>query len=76
MKKLAGYFLLILGILLILTSIMALVRAFDIFTTMDSSTESIGYTLGSIIFPLLLTVFGRWVFRKGKSLIKEKALNP
>ncbi|WP_317899682.1 hypothetical protein [Aurantibacillus circumpalustris] len=76
MKKLSGYLLLIIGIILILISIVALVRAFDVFTSLDSTAESIGYTLGSIIFPLLLTVLGRWVFRKGKGLIKEKPPTP
>lgn len=76
MKKLSGYLLLLIGAVLILISIIALVRAFDIFTALDSSAESIGYTLGSIIFPLLLTVLGRWVYRKGKSFIKEKLPTP
>ena len=72
MKKIAGITLIVVGVLLIITSIMALVRAFDIFTAMDSSAESVGYTIGSIVFPLLLTVIGRWIFRKGKSFLLVK----
>jgi len=68
MKKLAGVFLGIIGIILIIFSIIVLVKAFDAFSAMGSSTDSIGYTIGSIIFPLLLTVTGRWIFRKGLEL--------
>jgi multisubunit Na+/H+ antiporter MnhG subunit len=68
MKKLAGALLIITGIILIIISIMGLIKAFDTFTQMESTSESIGYVLGSIIFPLLLTVFGRWLFRKGFKL--------
>jgi hypothetical protein len=72
MKKLAGNLLILLGILVILFSIIVLVKAFDLFTTMDSGIESIGYTIGNIIFPLLITVLGRWMFRKGKELTRSK----
>lgn len=68
MKKLLGFFLSLLGIILIIFSIVVLVRAFDLFTHMGSSSENIGYTLGSIIFPLLITVLGRWLYRKGREI--------
>jgi len=75
MKKITGLLLILLGVILILTSIMAMVKAFDTFTTMGSSAESFGYTIGSITFPLLLAVFGRWVFRKGLAFWKEKPVS-
>jgi multisubunit Na+/H+ antiporter MnhG subunit len=73
MKKVLGYALILTGVVLILISIMGLVKAFDTFSMMGSSTESIGYTFGSIVFPLLLTVSGRWVFRKGLKFSKNTA---
>jgi len=73
MKKLLGIFLIITGVILIVISIMGLVKAFDIFTTLGTGVESMGYIFGSIIFPLLLTVFGRWVFRKGMAIVREKS---
>jgi len=69
-KKLFGFLLLIGGVIFILISILCLVKAFDVFNTMGPGLENMGYVFGSIIFPLLLTVFGRWVFRKGIGLIK------
>jgi len=65
MRKTVGLLLILFGIIIIIFSILILVQAFDAFTRMGSSTEGFVYTLGKIIFPLLLTVFGRWVFRKG-----------
>jgi multisubunit Na+/H+ antiporter MnhG subunit len=70
-KKVLGFILIVIGVCLILISILVLVKAFDVFTEMGSSSENIVYTLGSIVFPLLLTVFGRWVFRKGFELRRE-----
>ena len=72
MKKILGILLIITGVILIIISIMGLVKAFDAFATLGSSPESIGYTFGSIIFPLLLTVFGRWLFRKGLAYSKTR----
>jgi multisubunit Na+/H+ antiporter MnhG subunit len=73
MKKVFGSILILSGTLLIFISIIGLVKAFDIFTSLGSSAESIGYLFGSILFPLLLTVFGRWVFRRGFKLWREKS---
>ena len=70
MKKAAGVLLILIGVIIILFSILILVKAFDSFSAMGSTTESIVYTIGNIIFPLLLTVSGRWVFRKGQGLLK------
>ncbi|MES2679802.1 MAG: hypothetical protein V4635_07960 [Bacteroidota bacterium] len=70
MKKFLGFLLVISGAIFILISIMCLVKAFDLFNTMEPGFENMGYVFGSIIFPLLLTVFGRWVFRKGIAMIK------
>ena len=76
MKKLFGSLLILTGGLLILMSILVLVQAFDVFIEMGSSSENVMYTLGSIVFPLLLTVFGRWVWRKGLGFWREKQNNP
>jgi hypothetical protein len=73
MKKITGGFLIVMGIITILISIMGLVKAFDVFPSMDSNIESIGYVFGSIVFPLLLTVVGRWIFRKGLALFRGSA---
>lgn len=75
MKKLAGLLLIVFGIILIIFSILVLIKAFDTFTLMGSSAESVGYTIGSIIFPLLLTVIGRWIYRKGRELLRKTPVN-
>ncbi|PBQ31680.1 hypothetical protein CNR22_07830 [Sphingobacteriaceae bacterium] len=71
MKKLTGFLLIAAGSILIIFSILILIRAFDTYTSMGSSTESMGYTIGSVIFPLLLTVIGRWIYRKGRGFLKN-----
>ena len=70
MKKILGYLLILLGALLILISIMALVKAFDVFNASSKEEQNFAYVFGSIVFPLLLTVFGRWVYRRGKGIVK------
>lgn len=72
MRKLAGYVLIITGSVLVLISILGLVKAFDVFYEADSGSRNYTYTLGSIVFPLLMTVLGRWVFRTGVSLKNQK----
>lgn len=71
MKVFLAFLLLFTGIILIAFSILVLVMAFDTPTDTDSPSEYVVYLLGKIIFPLLLTVFGRWVFRKGVALRRE-----
>jgi multisubunit Na+/H+ antiporter MnhG subunit len=70
MKKSFGFLLIVCGAILITISIMGLVKAFDVFTSLGADFENVGYVFGSIIFPLLLTVFGRWVFRKGFAMLR------
>jgi hypothetical protein len=71
MKKIPAILMILSGSILVLISIMALVAAFNLVGSMQSA-ESIGYVFGSILFPLLLTVIGRWVFRKGMESWRRK----
>lgn len=70
MKKTGAILLIITGVILITFSILALVRAFEVFQYIGKDSDSLGYVFGSILFPLLLTVVGRWVYRKGKEMWK------
>lgn len=72
MKKAGGFLLIVIGILMILISIIALVKAFDVFGDLGSGAETYSYVFGSIVIPLLITVTGRWLFRKGNQLLREK----
>jgi len=71
MKKTFGFFMIAAGVLLILISILALVRVYDVFTALQNDAASYGYVIGSIAFPLLITVIGRWIFRKGVQRVKN-----
>lgn len=51
---------------------MGLVKAFDIFYESASYDRNFIYTLGSIVFPLLLTVLGRWTFRRGLEIKRQR----
>jgi multisubunit Na+/H+ antiporter MnhG subunit len=72
MKKILGVALILVGVVVVIISIMGLVKAFDVFNTLGAGTESIGYVFGSIVFPLLATVIGRWIIRKGFKFLREK----
>jgi amino acid permease len=76
MKKMIGVLLFLFGIVLIVFSIMLLVTVFDGFVYSGSSAEEFVHTLGAIVFPLLLTVLGRWLYRKGRDLLKNKPTTP
>lgn len=71
MNKFFGILLIITGAVLVIISIFALIKSFDAFVVMGGGTENIAYVIGSIVFPLLLTVFGRWVIRKGFTLLRK-----
>jgi len=70
MKKTLGSLLIVAGVILVIISIMALVQAFDMFRIEGTSAPSVGHVLGSIVFPLLLTVSGRWMIRKGREMVR------
>jgi len=61
----------VIGAIIVIISILALMKGFDTFSHMERSAESIGYAIGSIIFPLLLTVLGRWTIRKGRERLRR-----
>jgi len=65
MKRTTGFLLIVVGVIFITISILALVKAFEIFNAIGTDSQSLGYVFGSIVFPLLITVIGRWLFRKG-----------
>lgn len=67
-----GLLIVIAGWILVIISVFALVKGYDTFSAMEMGMESVGYALGSIIFPLLLTVMGRWVIRKGMAMVRRK----
>lgn len=68
MKKTLAFLYIIFGIILIIISVLALVKAFDQFQQIQTAgiDTNYGYLFGSILFPLLITVTGRWLYRKGK----------
>lgn len=71
MHKLAGLLLITAGIVLIVFSVIVLAMAFDLYANKGTFSESVAYTMGSIVFPLLLTVLGRWMLRKGRKMRKQ-----
>jgi hypothetical protein len=71
MKKVLGYFLLITGSIFVVISILALVQAFNLFSAADQEKKGYAYVFGSIFFPLLLTVLGRWLYRAGRQNIRN-----
>ena len=72
MRKTGAVLLIIIGIVLVVISILSLVSAFDTFTKLGTDIYNFGYVFGSVIFPLLLTVFGRWLYRRGKEIFREE----
>ena len=72
LKKSLGFLLIVIGAIMVIISILALVKAFDLFTNRQNTGFNYGYAFGSILFPLLLTVCGRWVYRMGKQYARGK----
>jgi len=71
MKRLGAFLLIGIGVILIIISILALIHAYDTLQKMKLELAAdFGYLFGSIFIPLLLTVCGRWLYRRGKSLWK------
>jgi hypothetical protein len=71
MKKLIGGGLIFLGAVLISISILALIQAFDTMQKMQLGMEDFAYLFGSVLIPLLITVIGRWLYRRGKNKWKS-----
>lgn len=67
MKKLIAGSLIVLGIVFIIVSVLALIQAFDNMQKMQLEMDDFGYLFGSVLIPLLITVTGRWLYRKGKT---------
>jgi hypothetical protein len=74
-RKFIALLLIIIGCVMIIISILALIKAFDQFQhRVDGEAEhQYGYMFGSIFVPLLITVCGRWIYRKGKEHWKAPA---
>ena len=73
LKNIFGFVVIVLGIIMVIISILALVKAFGLFNQDTISMYGYGYLFGSIIFPLLLTVTGRWVYRIGRQMLRKSA---
>lgn len=72
MKQTRGFLLLVLGIVCMVVAIMTLSVVFMQFEMLaGQSSEVYAYTFAKLFFPLLLMVFGRYLYRKGKTLIKR-----
>lgn len=72
MKKTLGVILVFIGVIFVIISIIGLIKSFDLFSSLGSNSESISYIFGSILFPLILTVIGRGLIRKGFKFFRKK----
>lgn len=63
------------GVLLIAISILGLIRVFNLMQNLGGSAQpyDYGYVIGSLIFPLILTVSGRWIYRKGRDMVRTRS---
>ncbi len=72
MKKALGALLLVVGILLITFSIFALISVYNEFEALSGAgMAEYSYSFGKLLFPLLLTVLGRYIYRKGKARLRS-----
>lgn len=71
MKKAWGAALLVVGILVISFSIVALISVYNEFEALSGAgMGDYTYSFGKLLFPLLLTVLGRYIYRKGKAALR------
>ena len=74
-KRVLGIFICVVGATLVIFGILGLVKAFENFSSSELTSEGMGYAFGSIVIPLLFSVFGRWAWRRGLKIFRDSKSN-
>ena len=72
MKKLLAVLLILIGSCFVIYSLLVLLKCFTLLSSKQLNTDAIGYSLGTLLGPLLLMVFSRFIIRKGVKIFKDE----
>ncbi|MDG1905295.1 MAG: hypothetical protein P8I38_06690 [Arenicella sp.] len=70
MKKIGGFALMALGVLLILIAVLRTISVLMVFMSNGATSYGIGFIAGTALMLLLFSVLGVKAFKKGKSIVK------
>jgi hypothetical protein len=72
MKKLLAVLLILIGSCFVIYSLLVLLKCFALLSSKQFNTDAIGYSLGTLLGPLLLMAFSRFIIRKGVKIFKDE----
>jgi len=72
MKKLLAVLLILIGSCFVIYSLLVLLKCFTLLSAKQFNTDVIGYSLGTLLGPLLLMAFSRFIIRKGVRIFKDE----
>jgi len=72
MKKLLAVLLILIGSSFVIYSLLVLLKCFALLSSKQFNTDAIGYSLGTLLGPLLLMAFSRFIIRKGVKIFKDE----
>jgi hypothetical protein len=72
MKKLLAVLLILIGSSFVIYSLLVLLKCFTLLSSKQFNSDAIGYSLGTLIGPLLLMAFSRFIIRKGVKIFKDE----
>lgn len=75
MKKALACLLILVGSCIVIYSLIVLINCFALLSSSKFNGEGIGYSLGTLIAPLLLLAIARWLIRKGVKIYKEESVS-
>jgi len=72
MKKLLAVLLILIGSCFVIYSLLVLLKCFTLLSSKQFNPDVIGYSLGTLLGPLLLMAFSRFIIRKGVKIFKDE----
>ncbi len=75
MKKFLACLLILVGSCIVIYSLMVLIKCFALLSSTEFNSAGIGYSLGTLLGPLILLAIARWLIRKGVKVYKAETNN-
>lgn len=74
MKKTWAIILILFGVCFVIYSLIVLVNCFALLSSAKFNSQGIGYSIGTLFWPLLLIIVARWIIRKGVKIYKNETI--
>ncbi|MBL7918723.1 MAG: hypothetical protein JNJ40_00325 [Bacteroidia bacterium] len=72
MRKAFACLLILVGTCIIIYALMVLIKCFSLLSSTEFNSAGIGYSLGTLLGPLILLAIARWFIRKGVKVYKQE----